>query len=328
MFISSYQNISTSAGNIQIKTDLYDKLNSVDSIIFDYDGVLVDVAESIMQVHNRTADLYFSRYGWIKTDCMVTYEDVELFKLAGGFNNDWELACAWAMFYWAKHETTKSIDGEYLRLSYPPFIDFIIDIAEAGGGISSMEKVIGTICTDVELGIIQSKYNKDKLIHLFKQIYAGKHSFEMYGIKSDMPFDGFITADKPILNTKLMPKNLQFGIATGRTAGEASVGIKLMGWEEYFPNRYVVTEDDGYLKPDPNILKLAVDRMGVCNPVYIGDTPDDLLTATKYSESNNKMISCMVKTGLKNPDIESIFVNQNADIIADNVNAALLLFAI
>ncbi|MFW5903698.1 MAG: TIGR01548 family HAD-type hydrolase, partial [Halolamina sp.] len=58
----------------------------IDALVLDVDGVLVDVAdsyrraivESIEHVHGRT----------IRTD------DVQAFKDAGGFNDDWELTYA------------------------------------------------------------------------------------------------------------------------------------------------------------------------------------------------------------------------------------------
>jgi len=50
-----------------------------------------------------------------------------------------------------------------------------------------------------------------------------------------------------------------------------------MGWSDLFEPGAVITEDDGFRKPDPEILKLAAARLGAERPIYIGDTPDDLL---------------------------------------------------
>ena len=119
-----------------------------------------------------------------------------------------------------------------------------------------------------------------------------------------------------LLDKSLLPP-VKLGIATGRTAGETAVGLRLMGWEDVFPSEGIVTEDDGFLKPDPRILKLAVDRLGAERPMYVGDTPDDLLTVKRYNEEYGGMLACMVRTGLPGGDGE-------ADIIADNVNAALI----
>ena len=65
----------------------------MDVLIFDMDGVLIDVSKSYRKTIQRTIQIYLetclgferSRTGWI------TDEEISLFKSAGGFNNDWDL---------------------------------------------------------------------------------------------------------------------------------------------------------------------------------------------------------------------------------------------
>jgi len=68
----------------------------LDALIFDMDGVLVDVSRSYREVIRRTAHLYLSDcLGWkLGRTPPVTQEIISLFKFAGGFNNDWELTSA------------------------------------------------------------------------------------------------------------------------------------------------------------------------------------------------------------------------------------------
>ena len=65
----------------------------MDLLIFDMDGVLIDVSRSYRKTIQRTIQIYLetclgfarSRRGWI------TNEEISLFKSVGGFNNDWDL---------------------------------------------------------------------------------------------------------------------------------------------------------------------------------------------------------------------------------------------
>ena len=49
----------------------------------------------------------------------------------------------------------------------------------------------------------------------------------------------------------------------------------------------------------PALLALAVGRLGAKHPMYIGDTPDDLLTVRRYNERFGPMLSCMVTVALE-----------------------------
>ncbi len=57
--------------------------NNIDLIIFDIDGVLVDVSTSYRKAIKKTAE-YFNAGE-------ITKNDIQLLKDEGGFNNDWDL---------------------------------------------------------------------------------------------------------------------------------------------------------------------------------------------------------------------------------------------
>src|SRR3972149_4411584 len=65
----------------------------MDVLIFDMDGVLIDVSRSYRRTIQRTIQIYLetclgfpkNRRSWI------TNEEISLFKSVGGFNNDWDL---------------------------------------------------------------------------------------------------------------------------------------------------------------------------------------------------------------------------------------------
>jgi HAD superfamily hydrolase (TIGR01548 family) len=68
----------------------------IDLLIFDMDGVLVDVSRSYRQVIQQTVRIYFETCLGLKKGLgnLVTKEEISLFKSIGGFNNDWELTSA------------------------------------------------------------------------------------------------------------------------------------------------------------------------------------------------------------------------------------------
>lgn len=55
-------------------------------LLFDIDGVLVDVSNSYREVIKQTAEFF--------TKTLVTPEEIQSYKEKTGFNNDWDLTCA------------------------------------------------------------------------------------------------------------------------------------------------------------------------------------------------------------------------------------------
>jgi HAD superfamily hydrolase (TIGR01548 family) len=73
----------------------------MDVLIFDMDGVLIDVSRSYRKTIQRTTQIYLeicvgfprSRGSWI------TNEEISLFKSVGGFNSDWDLTCGLLLYF-------------------------------------------------------------------------------------------------------------------------------------------------------------------------------------------------------------------------------------
>ena len=315
--VSDYSRIRTEAGEVSLLRASMPMIAELDGIIFDYDGVLVDVGESIQLVHGEAARLFFTMRGWVNCDDLVEPSDVDAFKLAGGFNSDWKLAFAWLLLYLFKSERHHSKDGQFLNGVSPTLKEFAAGLT---GGLDSAVSAIRRLCTPEEWASIEAQWDCPSLQRLFQEVYSGDLCEEVYGFKAEIVTGpGLIHRDKPILDKRFLPP-VMLGIATGRTYGETVVSCRLMGWEDVFPTDVIVSEDDGFLKPDPRVLGLAVEKLGARRPIYVGDTPDDLLTARGY---NGGMPACMVLSG-HGAQIEKVFIAEKADVIADNVNAALI----
>ena len=65
----------------------------MDILIFDMDGVLIDVSKSYRKAIQKTVQIYMETcLGFKRTkEDWITNEDISLFKSAGGFNSDWDL---------------------------------------------------------------------------------------------------------------------------------------------------------------------------------------------------------------------------------------------
>ena len=313
---NDYQPIHTQAGEVLVKQAALPSVAQLDSIVFDVDGVLIDVSESIQLVHREAARRFFETRGWANCDDMVEPADVDAFKLAGGFNNDWDVAAAWLMLYLLKSRIAGSTDGVAVKAIAPGLREFAADLARRGGHMDSALAAVQEMCRPGDWDAIQEHWDRPALERTFQEVYSGDLCPEVYGFESRVSGPGMIQRDRPLLDRKCLPA-LKLGIATGRTGGETRAAVRLLGWDDVFTPDTIVSEDDGFWKPDPRILDIAVRRLGGKLAMYIGDTPDDLRTVTRYNEDFGPMLSCMVRTGLQGAN------KHGADMIAENVNAAL-----
>ena len=75
-----------------IKKDCLSKLKSVDAIIFDCDGVLIDIRESYNKAAIRVVNYILKLVTGIDFPIkMISQETIRFFKKSGGFNNDWDM---------------------------------------------------------------------------------------------------------------------------------------------------------------------------------------------------------------------------------------------
>jgi HAD superfamily hydrolase (TIGR01548 family) len=287
-------------------------------IIFDMDGVLVDVSGSYREVTRLSVILYFKHVlgARIEDDGFLSLADVAAVKKGGGLNNDWDL--------------TDAIINTYLVNVVPPFGEGIPSpVGSSGGGTGDRQalQAMRSVAEDLNLESLEvlvhernirelygspssgksrpSPYlcNRGDVLtgnlskRIFQEIYLGEKLFgDIYG-EGPLIYhgSGYMEREKMIPQEKeleAIADRCRLSIATGRPLVEASYALHRFGIEDYFP--VLISEDDVVRaerlsaeilrKPHPFSLRLCMERNGY-NPtervLYLGDMPDDMIAATR-----------------------------------------------
>ena len=315
---------------IILNKKILDILSQIDTLVFDIDGVLIDVRDSFRKAICQTVQFYFKEIlNFPGNKKLIRPEEIEYFKMAGGFNNDWDLASAVVLFYLMKAERDNLRHIDELRNITPNMKDFATKILPPGGGLG---KVVDLIKRDRGLGgEIFNRWNKDLITKIFKEIYAGKeYCFNVYGFYPTLiQAENLIKQERIIIdkNKKDFLQNFSIGILTGRTRSEANIAIERLGWDEIISDEKIINADDGLEKPHPQGLKKISARLKTKWGIYVGDILDDLITVKNFDKEVKKtrFFSAIVlaeRFNLKN-EIVRFYLNEGVDLLAEDVNCIL-----
>lgn len=315
---------------IILNKKILDKIFQVDTLVFDIDGVLIDVRNSYREAICRTVQFYFKEILRFQgSQNLINPEEIEYFKMAGGFNNDWDLTSAVVLFYLMKARENNLKDVDELRSIKPDIKTFTTKMLSPGGGLT---KVIDSIEKDgqVKEGIL-SLWDKDLITKIFQEIYAGvEHCYSIYGFHPSLiKKNGLIKQERIIIdkNKKKFLENFSLGILTGRNEREARVALERLGWDDIISKKRIVTVDDGVGKPHPQGLKKIAESLETKLGIYIGDTWDDLITVknTNKEERVTKFLSAIVLgEGFDlRGNLVKFYLNEGVDLLTQDVNSIL-----
>ncbi|MCU4751877.1 TIGR01548 family HAD-type hydrolase [Halobacteria archaeon AArc-curdl1] len=246
---------------------------NADAVVLDIDGVLVDVADSYRRAIVDSIEHVYGR--------TIRREDIQLFKNAGGFNNDWELTYAGALYVLAA--------GEGFDRSLEAFTDAI---AAEGGGLEAAESVVMDELGGQATQRVRGKWDTERLRDVFQQLYLGS---ERYAVLEDAEPDaelegaGYIEAEPVLLEAETREALLEryaVGIVTGRPAAEAEIALTRVGLEIPLEHRFTM-DDWAEGKPHPHALTTLGDRFDAESVVFVGDTLDDIQTAVNAEAADD-----------------------------------------
>jgi HAD superfamily phosphatase len=279
---------------------------NVDGVVLDVDGVIVDVAdsyrravvESVERVHGDTID----RAG------------IQQFKNAGGFNNDWEVTYAAALFVLARREG--------MEASLSAFTDAI---EAMDGGLSAARTVVGEEVTPAARERVFARWDRERLRDVFQQLYLGSDLYRsLEGGEPDLDTPGFVH-DEPVVvepeTLAALTDRFAVGVLTGRPGAEAAIALERAGLE--LPDGHRFTMDDwSGSKPDPDALVALAERFGADRVAFVGDTLDDIRTATNADEVDDRTYDGVgvLTGGLSGAAGRRKFESAGAAAVVDSVN--------
>ncbi|WP_058367295.1 TIGR01548 family HAD-type hydrolase [Haloparvum sedimenti] len=278
----------------------------VDAVVLDIDGVLVDVADSY-----RRAIVESVRHVYGRT---IDRADVQAFKDAGGFNNDWELTDAAALYVLASREG--------LRMSVAEFTD---RIAEEGGGLEAAKSVVAAL-PSVPQARVRDQWEPDRLREVFQALYLGSDLYgELEGGEPPIEADGYIN-DEPVLvepeTIERLRERYDVGVVTGRPAAEADIALERVGLEVPDDHRFTM-DDPAPGKPDPEALVTLAERFDADRVAFAGDTLDDVRTARNADEADPGRVYYGVGVltgGLTGEEGRRKYTEAGADAVVGSVN--------
>ncbi|MCU4718225.1 TIGR01548 family HAD-type hydrolase [Halapricum hydrolyticum] len=241
-----------------------------DTLVLDVDGVLVDVAGSYRRAIVESVERVYGE--------AIAQPAIQQFKDAGGFNNDWELTDAVALYVLAGRE------------GFPLSIEtFTSRIDASGGGLAAARSVVDDELDPAPRERVLDAWDRDRLRDVFQQLYLGANLYrELEGGSPELHTRGYIH-DEPVLldpeTREALTERFEIGVLTGRPAAEADIALERVGLD--VPEEHRFTMDDWEAgKPDPTALVTLAERLDGEVIAFAGDTLDDVRTAQNAADAD------------------------------------------
>lgn len=239
-------------------------------LIFDMDGVLIDVSKSYRKAIQRTIKIYletclgFER----KREDWVSNEEISLLKSVGGFNSDWDVTSGLLLYFlsisgmsplpkrkrfssicemisYLKTKSSLSHRKATLRPEKTYFLSFLENVKSAGGGLRGIRRILGSswegwVYWTGDLG------QENLVERIFQEIYLGRQFTSHYHLpRLFYKGEGLYLQERLLTPRKVLSslrKKLKMGIASGRLRFEAELALKRFRLYPYFDS--VVTLDE------------------------------------------------------------------------------------
>ena len=296
-----------------------------DTIFFDVDGVLISTLKSFHATDIAVAEyvagtIHGLDWGQDEGKPLLTQQDVDAFKQAGGYNNDWDMCYLLAAISTARYREWAGTS--LAERSTQEWADIARKANLQGHGGRAWVEAIFPASAKMDYGIIGDLYHEyywgaGEIIKRF-----GREPRYLPKAKGLVHLEEMLYL--PDFPARLRQAGVQhLGMITGRVGPEVDSALERM--EAYSGERWwnVVISADTCAKPNPRAMRLAIEAVGARGGLYIGDTADDHDLVRNYIAERTADQPLMVAAMLINPEEVEIYKARGADLIVRSVEDLL-----
>jgi HAD superfamily phosphatase len=295
-----------------------------DCILFDIDGVLVDIRKSYNAAIKETVGYMLKFITGSSFRTLVTDQIILKFRQSGGFNNDMDTSYAITLAILANPPNNISQGRKFLAK--------VAENSDESGYIS-VEKFLAIY--DIEKWKKMLNYpapvEDSMLAQVFDEIFYGPDLFR----KQDHLEPKYWTTGRPLIKNdrlavsaktmkklhKMFKGNLAIVSGRSRLAAEYSLRPII----KYFNSDACIFLEDKkreYAKPNPYAVKHTMKVLGARTAVYVGDSTEDLLMARRAEKETGAKIAFVGIYGNNSEPDKAIdkFKQERVEAIIRSVN--------
>jgi HAD superfamily hydrolase (TIGR01548 family) len=273
-----------------------DDVADVRAVIFDVDGVLLDARPSYHAVAEQVARRAVTAAVGERSAREAVFDraaEIPRFKAAGGFNDDWEMACAIALVLLLR-----------ARLG-PDAPDLSQLLAETQGlGLSGLLRARGKQALAGLSPAAAEAMSPRSITRACCALYGGRaHCRELFGFEAaealpDAPEEGLWMREEPLAEVALLQRvaaRFPAALYTGRNPGEARLALERTGL--VVPERLRWLADGRPRKPDPaGLIWLCGELLAKGGfALFLGDTADDARAAAAAQDAGAPLIYAHIR---------------------------------
>ena len=306
---------------IYIDDSILNDLSYTDGIVFDCDGVLIDITKSYDLTIDKTVKYVLENFSQITNCIKINSKIIDGFKSSGGFNDEVDLAYATIL---------SLVAAKKLNKNQQEFIFDVISNADPSG-ILSVEKYLEKF---VDLSDIKNRlsypgtHHNNPLYQIFDQIFYGPELYiKLFKQQSKFSEPGLIEDDIVLVNNFLVEKlqkkfASKLSIVSGR--GKESIGYSLKQLLDKFDlknSAFLEGEPRELAKPNPESLIRSINGMNCNHCIYVGDSMEDFIMAKKATEQGCKTVFCGIIGTSKNPQEKlELFQQNGVKLVLESIN--------
>ncbi|HEX6798042.1 MAG TPA: HAD family hydrolase [Ktedonobacterales bacterium] len=306
----------------------------LDTALFDIDGVLIDTRRSYRLAVMHGSEGLVRATGLEPPAPMVSQDDVAAFKLAGGFNSDWDGTQLFAALWTARLREWR--DQPEAQATTAEWAARAAEAARAGRG--GVEWVRATFPATAIPSDEAARWAHDEFYWgaaLVRELFGHE---PLYAPEAT----GFVHNEEMLLDVELLPALAALGITrlgliTGRLGPEVDFAVRMLAqtlgpedaasqpWHDgaYGRSPFAsVIPATVYAKPDPRALWAALDELNAKEAIYVGDTADDLDVVLRYRrelQAHDPALPLVLAVMVARGDTAGVYQRRGADIVLSRV---------